>query len=188
MSLAVLYRKSQTRKNAIGSLTIEATISENHRASSQVTKQTIEDGSSVSDHIINDPETVTIEGFISNTPISGGFQNNAQNAFDELYRIRENKQLITVVTGYRVYNNMAITNINVPRDRSTGQSIRFTVDLAFVRTVGNTNVSFLSGTISDVGGASASASRVIDLGRAVPGIAGINAQNAAFDIARRLFT
>lgn len=138
MSLSILFNPKRERKTQIGALTIEATLSENHSASSNITKYTVENGSNISDHIVNEPETITIEGFISNTPLSGGFQNNAQEAFDALYEIRDNKELVTVITNYRVYEDMALQNINIPRTQGTGQAIRFSAELVRVYKAGDT--------------------------------------------------
>lgn len=138
MTLSLLLPR---RQGKIGSLTIEATLSENHNFKSTVTRFPIEGGSIVSDHIVNDPEQVKIEGFISNTPVKGEVDNHAQSAFDMLFAMWEAKELISVVTEHRIYVDMAITDITVPRNAKTGQSIQFSADLMKVRKIQSTTVS-----------------------------------------------
>lgn len=69
--------------------------------------------------------------------INGQGGGKAQIARDILYRIsgrvihkelgtqRVKPELVTLVTGLRVYNDMAITELNFPRDASTGDALRF---------------------------------------------------------------
>lgn len=165
MSVSFLFDRSQRRQGQIGSLTLEATLSENHIGRSNITRQAIEDGSSITDHIVNEPESVSIEGFISNTPISGGINIRTQDAFDTLYDIWLDKELVTVVTGYRVYSDMAITNLNVPRSLDIGQAIRFTVELTKINKVGSSSQSVFGDSLSSLFGANDQASSRLNLGR-----------------------
>lgn len=57
-------------KAQIGFLKLDASISENHNRSAQVTDNEIEDGSEVSDHVKLDPESLTMEGMVSDAPVS----------------------------------------------------------------------------------------------------------------------
>ena len=131
-----LFSPATRRRNSIGGLTIETTLFEGHTATSRSTLQPVERGSSISDHIVNDPEIITITGFISDTPITGGQSNNSQLAFDVLYSIRDRKDTVSVVTNFRVYQNMALTSIDIPRRQNVGQAIEFTVELTKIRTAG----------------------------------------------------
>lgn len=187
MALSILRSALSRKKNAIGSLTIEATLSENHEARSQVTQQPVELGSNISDHIINEPDRVSITGFISNTPVAGGFSNRAQDAFEALYAIRDAKELVTVVTGYRVYNNMAISSISIPRDQFTGESIRFTVELIEVRTSASNSVSVFGQILSPAAGFASQAQSRLNLGRQSAVNAGSAAVSKATNVLRGLF-
>jgi hypothetical protein len=168
MAISLLYNPRGQRKTAIGTLVIEATLSETHEATCTVTDQPIETGARISDHIILDPERVIIEGFVSDSPInlSAGF--NSQATFDELYALREARQLLTVVTGYKVYVDMAITRITVPRDQSTGQAIRFSVELKKINRVGSLTIQLFEDVLSQAQGAVDQASSRLNLGRFTP--------------------
>lgn len=52
----------------VGGVEIDAAISENHRYNSLVTANPIEDGSVISDHIVNLPITLDMEGRLTDTP------------------------------------------------------------------------------------------------------------------------
>ncbi len=51
-------------------LQIDATVSEQHSFSSKTTRHEVEDGSIISDHIINQPRKLVIEGIISDDPFT----------------------------------------------------------------------------------------------------------------------
>ena len=138
-----------SRHSKIGALTIEATLSESHSMTSTVTKFPVEDGVAT-DHIVNDPVKVSLDCFISNTPLNGQDPANfAQEAFDLLTQMWETRELITVVTQFKVYVDMAITDITVPRNARTGDAINFTVDLMKIKKVQATTVTVYQNTLSE---------------------------------------
>ena len=143
MALTILRRK-----NKVGSLEIEATLSEQHNMTATVSKFPVEGGSIVSDHIVNDPEKVTLECFISNTPIGQDPGNFSQDAFDQLKKLWEARELLDIVTQYKVYTDMAITDISVPLNNKTGQAIQFTIDLLKIKKVAATTVTVYSATLA----------------------------------------
>jgi len=57
-------------KAQIGFLKLDASLKESHNRTARVTENEIEDGSVISDHVKLDPKTLTMEGVISDTPIS----------------------------------------------------------------------------------------------------------------------
>lgn len=147
MSVSLFVKRAAFgSKNKIGILTIEATVSETHSYQSRVTRHPVQEGNDIADHIVNEPKIVEISGFISNNPISVGlgdrifdrlsFLDRAQRAFDILEEIRDEKELVTVVTYYKIYQDMAITNVRVPRTPQTGNGIAFTVQLQKIDKVG----------------------------------------------------
>lgn len=116
---------------------LDAVLSESHRFRSRVTTFPVESGSVISDHVINEPEEITLTGHVTNTPIQllGGALSGAvnddrvQTAFDVLTALHEDSALVTVVSGLKVYEDMLITSLYFPRDRRTGQAIEFTVTM-----------------------------------------------------------
>ena len=72
-----------------------------------------------------------------------GQNNNVEFAQDVLLRVSGRRiqganvepELVTVVTGLRVYDSMAIENLRMPRDASTGLALRFECTLKKVKKV-----------------------------------------------------
>jgi hypothetical protein len=52
----------------------------------------------------------------------------------------QDPELVTVITGLRVYQNMAITNLEIPRDITVGEAIKFDASLREVRKVSSESV------------------------------------------------
>lgn len=129
MTLALLFGKKYDRTR-IGSVFLDATISEDHSYNSRVTSYPVETGGIISDHIINEPETLTITGIVSDTPLNilSSF-NRSVDAFNRLVRVHDLRERITVITGIKIYTNMVMTSLQVPRNVSTGQSLTFVIEL-----------------------------------------------------------
>lgn len=149
------------RGGKIGELQLDATIREGHSFVNSVSEFPIESGSEVNDHIRLEPEEITMEGLVTNTPInifqennaevitnvSGGVEiknekksdevNNAQLAFEKLLEISGRKtsgenitpKIVTVVTGLKVYTDMAMLRFESVRTRNTGAALGFTASL-----------------------------------------------------------
>ncbi len=143
LSLVFNIARALKKQPQISSIKIDTFLSEEHSYSSSVTTSPIEDGAFVNDHIIKDPFTLSVNGYISNIAtigigvldqafgaiqgISSVFsgKNKAKDAETELVRIRNDKEIFTVVTGLRSYKNMVITNVSFPRSSSTGSGLEF---------------------------------------------------------------
>lgn len=58
----------------IGELQLDATVSEQHEYENEVSQFPIEDGGDIADHIKQQPEAITIDGFVTNSPINVLFE------------------------------------------------------------------------------------------------------------------
>lgn len=115
-------------------ITFDTMVSEEHRYSSRVTYYPIERGTIISDHIFNQPEIVVLSGLITDTPLNiFALFNRSVAAFNTLVQIYERRQIVDVVTGIKVYRNMAITSLDVPRTVKTGQTLTFNIELQKIR-------------------------------------------------------
>lgn len=140
MPINLLFRKAEPGQ--IGEVELDARLSENHRFRSIVTRHPIESGGKVSDHIINEPEDITMTGFITNSPVRIGGKigqsivdslssdqnsgdDKVQEAFTTLTSLRDEKIPFTVVTGLKVYRNLVFSSLEFPIDNRTGDSLRF---------------------------------------------------------------
>lgn len=136
---------------------IDSTPSLTHNMTATITSNPIEDGSNVSDHVNIEPRRLTIEGFISNTPLTiqqsiattfatavlnqvtpplltgslvSAFQvstNRIQDAFIILEELMNNKVPFRVQTGLKLYENMIVSDISIPRNSEN--ALRFTMNL-----------------------------------------------------------
>lgn len=133
------YAQSKIQKTINGENGVQSTIdlivfdtmvAEEHKFSSRVTYFPIEDGRIVSDHIINQPDVVILSGLITDTPLNifAPFDRSVA-AFNTLIQLHERREVLDIVTGIKVYKNMAITSIDVPRTIKTGQTLTFNIEL-----------------------------------------------------------
>lgn len=123
MANSILFYKNREYK--VGAITFDLILSEGHTFNNNVTRYNVEDGADISDHIQNDLETGTVSGLITNFSIFDGivFQNKAQLAYDELRTLWKDRSLVDIYTVLQVYEQVAILNIAVNRDESSGESL-----------------------------------------------------------------
>jgi len=67
MALNLLFDRKSPGK--IDVLELDATVSDGHEYANELTSYPVEDGADITDHIRRHPERVTIEGFITNSPV-----------------------------------------------------------------------------------------------------------------------
>jgi len=155
--VALLFKKQRA---SIGTVQLDASVSETHEARVEVTEHPVEQGVNISDHARPLPRSLRIEGLVSNYPlpdpsaplnarIYGSTQfnsrsdisgNRAEEAYSELIRLKDSAELITVVTAIQTYENMLITDLNIPRDGTSGDSLRFSLNLKQVSVVNSRTV------------------------------------------------
>ncbi len=134
---------SRRTKKSIGNIIFDAFISEEHMRNSKATKYPVETGAEISDHIINEPIRLTISAFIE-AFIDGG---NILESFRQLDELIDQKTLVTVVTGLKVYENMHITSYSIPRTVTNGGSLNVNINLEEFRFVSSQSVSSQSVSI-----------------------------------------
>lgn len=161
MALTLLYKPTLVR---IDSIELDASISESHVGEVEVTEHPVEQGANVTDHVRPKPDTLTIEGFVSNTPLnraqnkraveSQGFRlsttserdvivgqpGNAETAYTKLRELKDSGTLITVTTKLRTYDNMVIKSLSVPRDAKVGDALKFSATFQRITIVQNKTV------------------------------------------------
>ncbi len=146
--LEVIFGKPRLAQ--IGVLTFDASIEETHSSASEVTEHPVEEGPNISDHIRRLPDTIEINGLVTNhplyllpslfapSPIQGDNRRQSDRvkvAYDKLEEIHKAGELISVVTSLREYDNMAITGFTVIRNAQNGNVLNATISLQEVLTV-----------------------------------------------------
>ena len=150
------------------SLTVDVSLSQRHKVSVDTTDFPVEQGADITDHLRRRPDSVTIEGFVSNTPVEPGFpvttyvagtqgfsnQNFtdydgespqlAKTAHEYLDALTYGPQLATVVTPLKTYSDMALIDLDMPKSVATGDVFQFTAVFKRIFTVTNATVTVLT--------------------------------------------
>lgn len=123
VSADLFFRKN--RSYAVGNISFDMILSETHNLNNTVSQYKVENGSPVSDHIENELENGSATYLITNFSIndSGEVRNRAQEVYDELYDLWKRKELVKIVTVFKVYTDMAIQSLAIPRDEGTGEAL-----------------------------------------------------------------
>lgn len=129
----------------LGSLVVTAWETESHNRSNTITDYPVETGVEISDHIQNLPIELSVKGIIEAVEMG----DNILDAFTTLENIMINKQLITVVTGLKVYDNMGILSFSVDRNALNGGSLSFNAELKQVFAVSSQSISIPNNILSD---------------------------------------
>lgn len=136
--IAILDALGVTQRKRIGFLELDCVMAETINMANGVTSAPIETGESVTDHMFNEPLQLTIDAIISDDDPTRFIQaalglapraSARIEAYETLKDLWQNKGVIDVVTGFETFSNMAITNIDIPRENEDGRSIKFTVNM-----------------------------------------------------------
>lgn len=100
-------------RRALGGITADAVIEEQHTDSLVIADHPVEQGSTISDHAYKQPSEV-----ILTYAWSGGSSQNGtgdatflQSLYQQVLQLQINRTLLSIVTGKRTYQNMLIANI-----------------------------------------------------------------------------
>jgi len=146
MAIAQLFFK---QKNLIGSIELDIIIREGASASARITKNPVEFGADINDHIIIDPMTFIMEGVVSDTKVSflqaaNQLSSNtftrlntpSKDAWDQLLELHASRQPFQLVTNLRTYDNVVLQSISEVQDKDTSNALFFTAALVEIILVG----------------------------------------------------
>lgn len=140
----------------------DASISEQHTGTAQVSQHQVETGPNITDHIRPMPMTLSLQAFVTNTPINSGILsptaspagqitngvlqfsssfNRVNDVYNALLDAQAGGALIAVTTSLSLYIDFAITSIGAPRDAEHGNAVQFSIELMQILTVSVTDVS-----------------------------------------------
>lgn len=148
---SLLYANSNILPT-LGEIFLDAAVSEQHTSTARVTTAPIESGAVVADHIILEPDRLTIEGLLTDSPLhhqaardgggtpdpNGGDQSSgsrAIDAYEKLLQLLRDREPITVLTGLRSYRDMVLTSVSAPREADSGDALRVSLELVRVELV-----------------------------------------------------
>jgi len=132
--------------NLYGNIELDAVLDENHEWSAEATSNPVEVGAPVTDHVIDQSDKLKIRGFVTDTPLnlsqsvsglvnSGNVGNRTQAVFDLLHQLIKLKEPMTVYTKHRIYDDMVLTNVTIPRSAGVGEAIEFSAEFINIRKV-----------------------------------------------------
>lgn len=133
MALVNLVFGMGMQQTTIGSVTLDALMSENTRLTANVSAYPVEDGAEVTDNITLTNERLNLSGIISGGSVllfGAGGRSKLMAAKDALRVLYEQRTPITIVTGMDVYTNMALSNLDIER---TNEGEFITVQCEFER-------------------------------------------------------
>lgn len=93
----------------VAGVEVSVILSEEHTLAASVSKFALESGALVSDHIIHEPDTLTVRYEVSN---AGNGRNVARDVFEAFRRMKEENRLLEVETEHAIYRNMAIVSLS----------------------------------------------------------------------------
>lgn len=125
----------------------------NPQYNSRATEHPIEEGSSVSDHIILDNTKLDIEGVVTDSASLFGLfvtPTTTKEAFQNLLRAREKREVVSVVTEkFGTIEDLAITNFSFPRDNTTGEALDIKISFEQISIVSSSFVQESAVVFSD---------------------------------------
>jgi hypothetical protein len=139
----------QVPKKMIGTFVVDCFIVERYKFSKSVTDIPVEEGSNISDNIVEEPDVIHVEAFIGNTEFAvivndGNSISNLQapdrmarvmQAYQALKKMVKEKKTVDVVLGLETFTGMAITKFDIDRDAETGANLPFTMEFKKLRIV-----------------------------------------------------
>ena len=120
---------------------IDASVRDEDRMSADVTEYPVENGSAVSDLVGNRQRTLSIEGIVSDTPIGvvaaerSATTLPSDEAVKHLESVFEAGEPITVETSRKIYTDMVLESLAIPREPGTGRALAFVADFRKIRIV-----------------------------------------------------
>ena len=114
---------------------VDGFLSETHELRVSKTTYPVESGQSLIDHAVMEPRTLELEGWVSDllVPESRPFgqprYGSSAEAWEEISELVRTRKPVSVITMLGLYENMLITSVKAPVDRTTGRALRFDMEL-----------------------------------------------------------
>jgi hypothetical protein len=156
----------QVPEKMIGTFIVDAFIAEHYQFSNSVTDIPVEEGSNISDHIVEDQDVISVEAFIGNTAfevvtMDGNSVSNLEapdrmarvrQAYQELKKLVKAKKTLDVVLGLETFTSMAITSFTIDREAETGANLPFSMEFKKLKIV-HSDTTKIKASNSAAGGA-----------------------------------
>ena len=155
-----------SRKGQIGLLRIDARIKEDHKRTSSVSTSITETGANASNNVKLNPREITMQGFISDTPVAplglrvvedtvydltslipgatgtgvpGGQSRSPIDAWKYLELLWLERSRFSIISRLGIYRDMVMTSLSSPQTKESGRSLEFTAIMKEARGPGATS-------------------------------------------------
>lgn len=118
----------------------DANLNEVVTVAANVTSYPVEDGSNISDNVVDEPDEIQIDAVITNTPANIddtllAATTRAEDKYDGLLLLKMAGDVVSVFTSAGEYTNMIITRLARTRNASVGEAAQFSISLRKIRKV-----------------------------------------------------
>ena len=141
--------------NQISVIPIDVTQVETHTFTHPIPRKPVQDGATISDNILIEPDSVTIQGIFTDqsllnkgielvqSALDDGFTPSTMSTWEDklakLHEIRKMREPFTLVTSLGTYKNMFFDGpITVNRDLTTSDALFFTATLTGINIISRT--------------------------------------------------
>ncbi|HWK70042.1 MAG TPA: hypothetical protein VNS29_04290 [Burkholderiaceae bacterium] len=121
----------------IGSVPLDALLTEDTELTANVSAYPVEDGQPVTDHITREPERLALSGVVTAAGVlllGAGGRSKLIQTKEALRQIHEQRLPITVVTGMDIYTDYGMTNAKIGRTNQ-GEQITITCEFQKIQKV-----------------------------------------------------
>lgn len=135
--MAISYVVSKLPK--IGVIQVDSNLSEDVSFTNVIPDHPLESGYSISDTIIHNPTTVTLNCIVANdslynqTLIDDKSSTRPDNAYIALKKLVESDSLVTVITSMQHFSSMGVESVSIPRESGDGTVLKFTATFKKVK-------------------------------------------------------
>lgn len=121
----------------IGSVPLDALLTEDTELTANVTSYAVEDGPSVTDHITQEPEHLALSGVVTAAGVlllGAGGRSKLIEAKEALRQIHRDRLPVTIVTGMDIYTDYGMSNAKIGRTNE-GEKITITCEFQKIEKV-----------------------------------------------------
>lgn len=114
----------------IAGVEVSVRYSESHTLNASATRQTLESGAKVSDHVIIEPYSVSVSFEVTNT---GDGPAAAKDVFETFKRMLEQRERVELITEHHIYDNMVLTGLGPVHEAPFKGRLKCTANLVQVK-------------------------------------------------------
>ncbi|SUD94223.1 Uncharacterised protein [Ralstonia mannitolilytica] len=121
--ISAIFMPKRSINSSLGAFSAYITLEEHHHDELVITDHPVEQGAQISDHAYKKPSELTITIGWTNSSIASitslQFGNYSSYAYERLLKLQKNRELFSISTGKRKYQNMLIQSLDVTTDAKT---------------------------------------------------------------------